>query len=425
MIRGDVRHASGRETSFGRRLRMGAAGTMAIGGAIFMGGAATLVTASANTGNVSATQDCFTWSVKAHLDGNVANRLVTVTFPDAATTVVSGLFTTTTTGPKDIFSTGGAAPASGAIHEIIYNGTTVASGIDQQYNAVLPPPANCASAIRTSPSAGGVVGTAIHDSATVTGTLGSPAGAVVFVAFPPSNPTCSAGGTPAAFTSAPIALTSTTPGISTATSPSFPATAVGTYHWVATYGGSSIYKIATSNCADEAATIAQGAPSISTTAGSGGTVPVDVTDTATVSGGVNPTGSVTFTLYPSAADCTAGTNAVSTPSTVTLSGGKATSGPVHLIAAGTYQWLAKYNGDANNASVSSKCGDEPVIATSPSPSPSPSPTPPGGVQGITTPSTGDTGSLTGVTIGGFLLLGGLGVALGGSIIPRRRRRSAP
>lgn len=408
MTRGETRHsAGGRETSFGRRLRMGAAGTIVVGGAIFLGGAASLVTAFANTGAVSASQSCTTYDVSAHLDNNVDHRWVTVTFPNSSTNVVAKEFTTTSTGATDIYTESGSAPATGTITEIIHNGSTADSTIEQTYTATLPAPSNCTSAISTTPSAGGVVGTAVHDSATVTGTTGSPSGTVIFKLFPPSNATCNSDGDAAVFTSGPISLTS----VGTATSPDFTTTAVGTYHWVATYSGDSTYKGATSNCADEAVTTTQGGPSVATTAGAGGVVPVDVTDSATVSGGVNPTGSVTFTLYPTLADCSAGTNAVGSPSTVTLSAGKATSAAVHVTTAGTYQWLAKYSGDANNASASSACGDEPVTTTGGG----------GGTLGITTPATGGNGSLIGITIGGFLLLGGLGVALVGSIVPRRRR----
>ncbi len=416
MTRGDARHGSGRDSNIGRRLRVGALGTVAIGGAIVMGGAATLVTAFANTGGVAAAQDCTTWSASARLDDNVNNRLVTVTSTIPGVSGYSNVISTdgthgSTKGPVTIVDESGPAPKSGSITETIYNDTTNES-VDQTYTATLPAPRNCTSAINTTPSAGGVVGTAIHDSATVTGTLGSPAGSVVFALFPPSNSTCSADGTPAVLTSSPIALTSTTPGTSTAASPAFTTTEVGTYHWVATYGGSSTYKSAKSNCADEAAVISQGGPSINTTPSGGGQVPVDVHDVATVSGGVSPTGTVTFVLYPSVADCNAGTNAVAgSTNTVALASGQAASPSVHLTTAGTWAWLATYNGDANNAKAVSGCADEVITTTNGG----------GGIQGITTPSTGGTGSLMGITIGGFLLLGGLGVALMGSILPRRRR----
>ncbi len=414
MTRGDARQGSGRESNFGRRLRVGALGTIAIGGAIVMGGAATLVTAFANTGAVSADQTCTTYNVVAHLDNNVDHRLVIVTFPNTSTEVVNGEFTTLTTGATDIFTKSGAAPASGTISETIYKGNTVASGIDTHYTATLPAPSNCTAAIATHQSAGGAVGTALSDTATVTGTLGSPAGSVIFTLFPPSNPTCStsAGAAAPVYTSSAINLVSTTPGVSTAASGSHPAEAPGTYHWIAAYTPTgSTYNAVESSCTSEPVTVSQAGPSISTTQTQGGSAPFAVSDSATLTGGVNPTGSITFNLYPTSADCAAGTGSVFTstvqlPSSAPFTVGSGNS-PA-LSAQGTYQWVAKYSGDANNASVSSACGDEPVTIGA-------------GPQGITTPGTGGTGSLTGITIGGFLLLSGLGVALVGSIVPRRRR----
>ncbi|MDQ6846314.1 MAG: hypothetical protein M3019_01835 [Candidatus Dormibacteraeota bacterium] len=403
-----------RGTGFGRRLRVGAAGSIVIGGAIFLGGAATVVTAFANTGAVSASQDCSNYSVVAHLDNNVANRLVIVSFPDTATVVKNAVYTTTSTGATDIFTKSGAASASGTVTEVIYLGSTLASGIEHTYAATLAAPSNCTSAISTTPSAGGTVGTAIHDSATVTGSLGAPKGKVSFSLFSPTDATCS--GT-AAFVDKDVSLV---PGAnsSIASSASHTTTAVGTYRWVAAYtpAANSPYKSATSGCQAEVVKVKQAGPTIATTAGAGGQVPVDVSDSATVSAGNNPTGTVTFTLYGptglgGAAVCASATAVAGSASTVTISGGKATSAAVHLTVAGNYQWVATYSGDTNNTSAASACGDEPVTTTSGG----------GGVQAISTPGTGGTDSLTGMSIGGFLLLGGLGVALAGVLVPRRRR----
>ena len=44
-----------------------------------------------------------------------------------------------------------------------------------------------------------------------------------------------------------------------------------------------------------------------------------------------------------------------------LAGVTATSGDVVAAAAGTYNWVAVYNGDANNAPATSPCGSEQVI----------------------------------------------------------------
>lgn len=419
METGNMRHGSGGR-GIGRRLRVGAAGTIVVGGAIFLGGAAGLVTAFANTGGVAVAQDCTTWSASARLDDNVTNRLVTVTSTIPTVPGYSQVISTdgsngSTKGAVTIVDKTGSAPQSGSITEIIYNSDTVASGIEQQYTATLPAPTDCNASIVTHQSADSAVGTALSDTATVTGTAGSPAGTVIFTLFPPSNTSCSTatGAAKPVFTSAAINLTSTTPGISTAASGPYMSTAVGTYHWVAAYTpATSLYKSAVSGCTLEPVTVSQVSPTIATTASAGGVVPVSVSNSATVSGGLNPTGSVTFSLYSSSTDCTAGTNAVYTSPAEALASGKASSGSFSVTTAGTYQWVAKYSGDANNKAASSACGDEPVTTTTGGA---------GGVQAISTPSTGSTGSLTGITVGGFLLLGGLGVALMGAIIPRRRR----
>jgi hypothetical protein len=105
----------------------------------------------------------------------------------------------------------------------------------------------------------------------------------------------------------------------------------------------------------------KGGPTIATTPS--GSVPAGgtVSDSAKVTGGASPSGSVTFKLFgPGDTTC-------STPiatKTATLSGGNASSGPVTVGAAGTYNWTATYSGDANNRPVTSPCGSEKVVVTS-------------------------------------------------------------
>ena len=93
-----------------------------------------------------------------------------------------------------------------------------------------------------------------------------------------------------------------------------------------------------------------------------------------MSGGFNPTGTVTFKLFaPGDATCT-GTPVFTSTDSRSAGPASATSGPFTTTAVGTYHWVATYNGDANNTTVSSGCGDEPVtiaqatptIATTPS-----------------------------------------------------------
>ncbi len=122
---------------------------------------------------------------------------------------------------------------------------------------------------------------------------------------------------------------------------------------------------------------------IATTATSaGGPVGTSISDTATVSGGVTPTGNVTFNLYPPGnATCT-GTPAFT--STNALNGATppgATSGTFATTAVGTYHWTATYNGDTNNTAVTSACTAEPVVITQAAPTIATTATPTGGPVG--------------------------------------------
>lgn len=79
-------------------------------------------------------------------------------------------------------------------------------------------------------------------------------------------------------------------------------------------------------------------------------------DTATLSGGVAPTGTIVFELFgPNDATCTA------TPaftSTVTVAGnGSYVSAGFTPISVGIYRWIATYSGDAANAASATACND--------------------------------------------------------------------
>ncbi|WP_432920972.1 choice-of-anchor P family protein [Microbispora sp. CA-135349] len=113
-------------------------------------------------------------------------------------------------------------------------------------------------------------------------------------------------------------------------------------------------------------------PSIATTPSGQAPAGGNISDTATLTGGYHPTGTVTFKLFaPGDTDC-------ATPietRTGTVSGsGTAASGNIAAGGVGTYRWVASYSGDDANNPVTSPCGDEevevvkatPGIATTPS-----------------------------------------------------------
>jgi hypothetical protein len=105
-------------------------------------------------------------------------------------------------------------------------------------------------------------------------------------------------------------------------------------------------------------------PSITTTQSAGGAPGTAISDTATVSGGHDPTGTVTFQLFaPGDTDCTGTAVFVDTPEP--LVDGVARSVTFTATASGTYQWVAVYSGDGGNTIAVSGCGSEPVTISSP------------------------------------------------------------
>ncbi len=240
------------------------------------------------------------------------------------------------------------------------NNATVSSACGSEQVVIVP----TTPVIQTAPSAGGVVGISIHDSATVSGGF-NPTGTVTFALYGPGDTTCTGAnlvGGLAGFANVPLSGGS-------ATSPAFATSKAGTYNWVATYNGDVSNNPVTSNCGAEAVIVKSATPSIVTVPNPGsGTVGTVISDGATVSGGFNPTGTVTFALYgPGDPNCT-GTNLVGGMSgfaNVTLSGGSAASAGFTTAATGTYNWVATYNGDSNNSSVTSACGAEQVVITRP------------------------------------------------------------
>jgi hypothetical protein len=126
---------------------------------------------------------------------------------------------------------------------------------------------------------------------------------------------------------------------------------------VATYNGDGDNDSVTSGPADEPVTIAKATPTISSSQQPDRTrIDNPIADQATVSGGYNPTGTVTFNLYNNSA----GTGTPLFTDTETLASGTATSASYTTTATGTDYWVATYNGDSDNDSVTSGPADEPV-----------------------------------------------------------------
>src|SRR5208283_246786 len=135
---------------------------------------------------------------------------------------------------------------------------------------------------------------------------------------------------------------------------------------VATYNGDANNNPVTSGTASEPVVIIPASPAINTSQQpASATVGSSIADQATVSGGDNPTGTVTFNLYNNSS----GTGTpLYTDANVALVSGVATSAGYTATATGTDYWVATYNGDSNNASVTSVTTAEPVSITPVTPS---------------------------------------------------------
>ncbi|MHB8324398.1 MAG: hypothetical protein ACYDHB_08265 [Candidatus Dormibacteria bacterium] len=310
-------------------------------------------------------------------------------------------------------------------------------------------------AISTQASPGGSPGTSVTDTATVTSHVqfpGSdetamaavgmsliPTGTVSFSLYGPSStPSCS--GTPV-FPSATGVRVDLVAG--RATSPAVPLTTPGTYYWVASYTPTgSKFGSAVGSCGADNETVtisstptppppAPNTPTVTTVPSAGGPVGTALSDTAHVTGIVDPgtSDSVSFALY-SDPSCTTladnlGNASLTGPATSNGVPAWTASSPGSGYApsvAGTYYWGVSFNSvnDPANLSSSPLCG-EPVTITASGGTlgahTTPTPPPAGAVKAASTP-TPNTGAdlfLPGLLAALALFFGGLLLLTGGKL----------
>ena len=209
-------------------------------------------------------------------------------------------------------------------------------------------------------------GTDLYDTAKVVPVTDDVTGNVDFRLYGPDDATCS--GDPVFMSlNRPITVVSDGAGgfYATAESEHYTGAVAGKYRWTAHFDGDGSNQDADSACnaANEDTTVEPAQPTIVTVAqATDDTLPgASVKDTATVSGlTANATGTVTFKLY-SDADCARLVTTLGPIAIGTVTNGTATvqSGAYDgLVNAGTYSFIASYQGDANNKDVAGKCGDD-------------------------------------------------------------------
>ncbi|MDQ6725598.1 MAG: Ig-like domain repeat protein [Actinomycetota bacterium] len=247
------------------------------------------------------------------------------------------------------------------------------------------------------------IGSPISDTATVAPATGvaAPTGTVTFTLF--DNAGCT--GTPV-FTSSNRPLAGGPP--PTAMSATFTPAAVGTYRWVAAYAGDANYAPVTAACGapNETSTVTKVSPTISTQASAGNLLGAPARDVATIGGGSSPTGTVTFSLFPTSA-CTSSVFTSTNP----LSGSSATSDWFTPATAGTYYWTAAYSGDASNNGVTSACNaPNESVTLAPFAAPAPTQTVTGDFQGPLNVAAGQSVLITNARV-----IGPVTVAPGGAL----------
>lgn len=188
-----------------------------------------------------------------------------------------------------------------------------------------------------------VVGSTVHDSATLSGETGDAGGSVTYSVYTDAG--CSAGQVDAG------TVTVTNGGVPDSNAITF--NKAGTYYWQAVYTGDTKNNPVTSTCTSEQLVVAPQQPSVSTAQD------LLPNDTFILSGGFAPTGTITFSLYaPSDATCS-GNPAYTQTVTVSGNGSYSTSNTTFLATTeGTWRWQSSYSGDANNLGAASACGTE-------------------------------------------------------------------
>lgn len=190
----------------------------------------------------------------------------------------------------------------------------------------------------------GTVNTAIHDEATLAGGF-SPTGEVTFSVFAPADTICA---TPLATSTAPIQA-------GHFTSADFLPQQAGEFRWTAAYPGDANNDPIATACgaATQASVVGKAAPSLTGIATSAPEPGQPINDSATLAGGFNPGGQLTFRAYGPSDETCATTPVYEAVVTVTANGAYSPAG--FAPPPGLYRWTVQYDGDANNLPASTLC----------------------------------------------------------------------
>ena len=313
-----------------------------------------------NTQNADGTFDyTSTGGLPSPADGSGNFSLTTVSNTKTATfsNVLGGhTYTVTESGPTNGFTfvsltcTNSGGATSGTSGQVATIGMTSGGEVDCTYvNHIKLSPSF---ATQASPTTSIVVGTAttVGDTATFTGGY-NPSGSVTFALY--SDATCL---TAVSGVSGSDNIASSSASYSASWTP----TVIGTYYWKVNYAGDSNNNGFGPTCGgtNETLTVIKASPSFATQASPTTSIVVGtattVGDTATFTGGYNPSGSVTFALY-SDATCLTAVSGVSGSDNIASSSASYSASWTPTVI-GTYYWKVNYAGDSNNNGFGPTCG---------------------------------------------------------------------
>ncbi|HEU5002157.1 MAG TPA: hypothetical protein VFW71_05185 [Actinomycetota bacterium] len=193
-------------------------------------------------------------------------------------------------------------------------------------------------------------GTSTTDVGHLTGGF-NPTGMIHFKLYGPNPTTCtqSMGGSD-----------NTVSGNGNYTSSPVSVTAPGTYTWTATYSGDNNNDATTvTGCGtdpNETVNLNKARVTITTQASKSVAVGDNIHDTATISGGNNPGGTLQFALYgPGDTNCSQAPYYTPQPVPVNGDGSNYSSGDYTAAVGGTYRWVVTYSGDGANLPAISPC----------------------------------------------------------------------
>src|SRR2546422_485167 len=186
----------------------------------------------------------------------------------------------------------------------------------------------------------------------------NPGGTIPFMLYGPFDPTAD----PGTCTNGTAAGSATVTGNGTYPSSTATLTQPRRYRCIPSYSGDPNNNAVSTSCGDagETSTVNKATPTLTTSATATATAGQTIQDMATLAGGVNPGGTITFTLHgpfdPTAdpGTCTNGTAAGS--ATVFFFNDTATTEISALSLHDTLP-ISSYSGDPNNNAVSTSCGD--------------------------------------------------------------------